>query len=215
MSGRDQPAYAEQLRQLLPQGPAWRFAPDGTFAGLLGALADEFARIDARAGALAEEADPRSALELLPDWERIAALPDTCTGAPDTATERQAALHQKLTRPGAQNAAAYVELAARAGYAIEIDEHRPLRAGFLAGDASMGIDWAFAWTCRVRPFEGYIAESTFLAVFRVGSRAGDLLRGWGALDVECLIRRAAPAHTKVLFAYDVEPEPAFWIDLTE
>jgi len=52
-------------------------------------------------------------------------------------------------------------------------------------------------------------------VFRVGSRAGDLLRGWGALDVECLIRRAAPAHTFVLFAYDVEPSPAFWFDFTQ
>lgn len=212
---RDAPAYAAQLRQLLPPGAAWEAPEGGVLAGLLLGLGEEFARIDARGIDLLEEADPRSALETLPDWERVAALPDACTGAPDTAAERQAALHQKLTRPGAQNAAAYVELAARAGFAIEIEEHRPLRSGFLAGARCNGADWAFAWTVRVRPFEGYLEEASFLAVFRAGSRAGDRVRGWGALDVECLIRRAAPAHTQVLFAYDVEPSPAFWFNFTE
>lgn len=212
---RDAAAYAGALRQLLPPGPAWDAPDGGTFAGLLLALGEEFARIDARGLDLLEEADPRTALETLPDWERVAALPDACTGAPETAAERQAALHQKLTRPGAQNAAAYIELAARAGYAIEIQEHRPLRTGFSAGARCNGDSWAFAWTVRVRPFDGYLEEDSFLAVFRVGSRAGDLLRGWGALDVECLIERAAPAHTHVLFAYDVEPSPALWINFTQ
>lgn len=212
---RDAAAYAEAQRQLLPPGKAWEATPGGPFAGLLRALGEEMARLDARGLAVVDEADPRAALELLPDWERVAALPDTCTGVPDTASERQAALHQKLTRPGAQNAAAYIELAARAGYAIEIVEHLPLRTGFRAGMRCNGQDWAFTWTAKVKPFEGYIAEDSFLAVFRVGSRAGELLRGWGALNVECLIRRAAPAHTIVLFAYDVEYDPAFWIDFTE
>ena len=130
MNGHTVHDYAEQLRQLLPPGKAWEFPPEGNFAGLLVGLAEEFARIEGRGLDLLEEADPRTALELLPDWERVAALPDACTGAPDNATERQAALHQKLTRPGAQNAASYVELAARVGYGIEIVEHRAMRSGF-------------------------------------------------------------------------------------
>ena len=212
---RDGTAYAAQLRQLLPSGAAWDFAPDGVFAGLLGGLAEEFARIDGRALDLIEEADPRTALELLPDWERVAALPDTCTGAPDNVGERQAALHQKLTRVGAQNAAAYAELAARVGYQIDIEEHRPLRTGFRVGARCNDVLWHFTWTVHVRPFEGFLEESTFLAVFRAGSgRAGDRLRGFGALDIECLIRRAAPAHTVVLFAYDIEPTPDFWLDFS-
>lgn len=214
-SARSVHDYAGQLRQLLPRGKAWEFPPDGLLAGLLLTFAEEFARIDARAGDLLEEADPRTALELLPDWERIAALPDACTGTPDNATERQAALHHKLTRPGAQNAAAYAELAARVGYQIAIQEHAPLRAGFRCGARCQGELWAFVWTIQVQPFEGYLTESEFLAVFRAGaSRAGDRLRGFGAVDLECLIRRAAPAHTTVLFAYDLEPSPAFWIDFT-
>lgn len=213
---RDAAAYAGMLRGLMPRGPAWAMAEGSRMASLLDGLAMELARIDDRAVALREEADPRTALELLPDWERVAALPDACTGVPDNAGERQAALHYKLTRPGAQNAAAYVEIAARVGYQIDIEEHRPMRAGFRAGARCKSLDWTFAWTVRVWPFDGWLEEADFVAVFRAGAgRAGDRLRGFGALNLECLIRRAAPAHTTVLFAYDVEPSPALWVDFTE
>lgn len=212
---RDAVAYAAQLKQLLPRGAAWLAPPGSVLARLLLGLAEEFARIDARLMALLEEFDPRTALELLPDWERVAALPDACTGAPETATERQAALHYKLTRTGSQNAAAYIEMAARVGYQVWVEDHRPLRTGFRAGDRCNGLDWAFAWTLHIRPVDGWLDEDSFVAVFRCGSRAGDRLRGWGALDLECLISRAAPCHTTVLFAYEVHPTPAFWIDFTQ
>jgi len=211
---RDTAAYAQQLQQLLPTGPAWEFSPGGVFAGLLLGLAEEFARIDARALDLIEEADPRTALELLPDWERVAALPDACTGLPDNVGERQAALHHKLTRSGGQSAADYIEMAARIGYQISIEEHRPARMGMRMGDRLNSQGWAFVWTVHIRPFEGFLQESDFLAVFRMGDRMGTRLRGFGALDIECLIARAAAAHTQVLFAYDIEPSPALWVDLT-
>ncbi len=213
--GRDAGAYADQLRQLLPPGAAWQVPAGGTLDGLLGGIAEEFARIDARGQTLIEEADPRTALELLPDWERVAALPDACTGAPDNVGERHAALHHKLTRTGAQSRAAYVELAARAGYVIEIEEHQPLRCGFRVGERCNGVEWQFVWTVIIRAVAIAFDSDVFLAVFRAGSgRAGDRLRGWGALDIECLIRRAAPAHTHVLFAYNLDEDAAFWIDFT-
>lgn len=213
-SRRSAADYAGQLAQLLPRGPAWDFAPDGPFAGLLLALAEEFARVDARALDLFDEFDPRTTLELLPDWERVAGLPDACTGAPDSVLERQVALHHKLTSVGGQNRAAYIEMAERLGYVIEIEEHRPARIGMRLGERLNGSDWAFAWTVHVRPFDGYLEEASFLAQARLGDRLGVRLRGFGALDIECLIRRSAPAHTTVLFAYEVEPAAAFWMDFT-
>jgi len=212
---RNQAAYADQLAQLLPRGPAWQFAPDGPFAGLLLALAAELARIDARAIDLLDEADPRTALELLPDWERVAGLPDTCTGAPDDTGERQVALHQKLTGIGGQDRASFIEIAARIGYQIEIEEHIAAQVGMRCENPCNGDDWAFAWTVHVQPFEGIFEESEFLAIAKVGDRAGVRLRGFGSLDLECVISRAAPAHTHVLFAYEVEPTPAFWINFTQ
>ncbi|HBJ85111.1 MAG TPA: hypothetical protein DDZ88_14820 [Verrucomicrobiales bacterium] len=192
-SGRRADAYARQMRQLLPRGPAWNFAEDGPFARLLLALGEEFARIDARAGDLIDEADPRTTLELLDDWERVAGLPDSCTGVPEDIHERQAVLHQKITGLGGQNAAAFIEVAARLGYQVEIAEHRAAQVNMRCGDRANGEVWAFAWTVHVRPFEGYLTASEFLAYAKAGDPVGVRIRGFGAVDVECVIRRAAPA----------------------
>jgi uncharacterized protein YmfQ (DUF2313 family) len=214
-SPRDAGAYARQFRQLLPRGAAWDFPIDGTFAGLIAGLAEEFARIDNRARDLIEEADPRTTLELLADWERVVGLPDNCSGEePDNATERQVALHEKLTKLGAQNATAYKEMAARLGYAIDVIEHRPFRTGARVGDRVNSLPWTFVWTVNVRPFEGWLEEATFIAHLKAGDPCGLRLRGFGALSLECVIERAKPAHTHVLFAYEIEPTPVLWVDFT-
>ena len=64
----DADAWRGQLERLLPSGPAWAVPADGTMDNLLAALADEFARADGRITALLDEADPRTALELLGNW---------------------------------------------------------------------------------------------------------------------------------------------------
>jgi len=212
---RDAAAYAQQLRQLLPRGRVWDFAANSVFAGLLGGLAEELARIDARARDLIEDADPRTTLELLTDWERVVGLPDNCSGeAPDNATERQIALHEKLTKRGAQNAAAYVDAAARLGYIIDIEEHRPFRTGDRADAWVNSQDWTYVWTVHVRPFDGFLEEATFIAHLKAGDPCGLRLRGFGALSLECVIEHAKPAHTHVLFAYEIEPDAVLWADFT-
>ena len=211
---RSEADYAQMLRQLLPRGAAWDFAPDGTFARLLEALAAEFARIDTRAIELLDEADPGTALETLIDWERVAGLPDACTGEPDNVRERQIALVQKLTSIAGQAPADFIDLAALVGFEIDIEEHGPLRTGFRVGDRCKDEAWAFAWTVIVQPFDGAGRPVLAIAHFKVGDPVGTRVRGFGSLDLECVIRRAAPAHTTVIFAYVIEREPDFWIDFT-
>lgn len=211
---RSQADHAQVLRQLLPRGAAWDIAPDGTFARLLDALAAEFARVDARALDLLDEADPRTALETLTDWERVAGLPDSCTGQADNVGERRVALIEKLTSVGGQRPADFIELAARIGFEIDIEEHRPLRTGFRVGDRCKDEAWAHAWTVIVQPFDGAGRPVLAIAHFKVGDPVGTRVRGFGSLDLECVIRRAAPAHTNVIFAYVIEREPDFWIDFT-
>jgi uncharacterized protein YmfQ (DUF2313 family) len=63
-------AYARMLKSLLPPG-IWRTDADGKLGKLLLACGDELARISGRAADLIEEADPRTADELLPDFERL------------------------------------------------------------------------------------------------------------------------------------------------
>ncbi|VWX62614.1 YmfQ family protein [Sphingorhabdus sp. 109] len=208
--------YAVQLRQLLPQGFAWDFTADSNLAALIGGLAEEFARIDGRSAVLIEEADPRTTLELLSDWERVAGLPDACFGQPDNIAERQVALAQKVSGIGGQDIAFYTELAARLGYVVQIAEHRSARIGMRCDEPLNGADWDFAWTVMVQSFEGDIpSEQSLVAVAKIGDRIGVRLRGFGAIDLECIIRRHAPAHTQVIFAYETEPDALFWMNFNE
>lgn len=72
-------AYAAALEQMLPPGDALPRG-DSFLRDLLDALAQEFARVESAALNLFDELDPRTTLQLLPDWERVLGLPDDCTG---------------------------------------------------------------------------------------------------------------------------------------
>lgn len=206
-------AYSAQLRQLLPKGRAWLSAPGSIMAALLEAAASGMERIDQRTADLIRESSPLTALELLPDWERVAGLPDACLPTSGTITERQIRVGRKLAGIGGQSRAYFIELAAQLGIAVEIEELLPARVGMRCGIACNGADWAFAWRVRILPFseteELYVRSQWARAGL---GRAGDRIRSFSITELECLFRRAAPAHTKVLFAYPVDPEPIFWFD---
>jgi uncharacterized protein YmfQ (DUF2313 family) len=217
----DPTAYLDQLQQLLPTGPAWTRDADAWLTRLLDALAQEFGRLDDRAARLIEEADPRTTLELLTDWERVAGLPDACTGRiAVTIPERRAAIVSKITARGGQSPSYLATLAASLGYAVAIEEFRPLRAGFRAGDRCHSTAWAFAFRMDVLP-PADVPGGDFVTVsvsdtrFRAGSgRAGDRLRSFGSTALECVIGRAKPAHTVAIFAYPDAITPDFFFDFT-
>lgn len=188
--------YREQLKALLPPGKAWTREPGTTFEDLLDGMAQEWARLDGRGEELIIEALPSSTTELLPDWERVAGLPDDCGGEQsETLQCRRADLIAKLTSTGGQSPAYFIAVAAALGYTITITEYRPFRAGYSqAGDQLTNGEWAFTWQVNA-------PEST-VSNFRAGqSQAGEPLRTWGNERLECTIEELKPAHTHVLFAY--------------
>lgn len=71
-------AYARMLKALLPPGQL-RLDEDAVLSGAVEGAAEELARISQRAADLLEESDPRTATELLPDYERVLKLPSTGT----------------------------------------------------------------------------------------------------------------------------------------
>lgn len=187
--------YRSQLRALLPQGPAWPREPGTLLGGLLYGYAEEFARIDAAAARLLDEADPRSAYDLLADWETTLGLPDECTAAADTISGRQLACYAKLAVLGGQTPAVYIAIAASIGIEIEIHEFDPDVDDYDESLDISGGKWRFVWRVDVLSVVDY-------EVFRAGSgAAGDRLKEGGALDLECIINRAKPAHTHVVFTY--------------
>lgn len=193
--GIEQEAYARMLAALLPRGPAWSVEAGGVLLTLLGALAAELARVDQRSRILLDEADPRTAAEMLGDWERVFGLPDPCVEAPQTIAERRQALLGRVTGQGGQSRAFFVALAASLGYEVTITEFASEAAAISAGIPYSGTSWAHTWRVNV-------AEATSVREFRAGSgAAGEPLRSWGNEVLECQFQRLKPAHTSVLFAY--------------
>jgi hypothetical protein len=84
--------YARMLKALLPPG-RWRLDADGVLSKVFTATGDELARVDGRAQDLLRESDPRTADELLPDFERVLEL-----SSDGTLEERRARVVSLLVR---------------------------------------------------------------------------------------------------------------------
>lgn len=198
----DAAAYLAQLQALMPHGLAWSREAEARLASLLGATADELARVDARAADLIAESDPRRSSELLEAWERITGLPDACVTDLGTVQARRDAVAARLGQLGDQSRAYFIALAAAVGFPVTITEFRPFVVGAGgAGDDLTDDAWAHAW--RVN------APAETVRYFAVGeSVAGEGLAAWGNGLLECTVSRVAPAHTKVIFGYadPVAPE---------
>jgi uncharacterized protein YmfQ (DUF2313 family) len=188
--------YLEQLKTLLPPGQAFPREAGTTLHSLLDGMSIELARVDARGEALPLEAIPSSSSELLVDWERVAGLPDKCSGVlEETLQGRKNVLLAKLSSTGGQSAPYFIELADSLGYVVTIEQFRPFRVGLSrVGDALTNGDWVFAWRIK--------APAVTVTSFRVGQSAvGERLRTWGNDTLECKINQLKPAHTIALFAY--------------
>lgn len=81
------------LRQLLPPSKLWRTDDDSILSGILLASGDELVRVSDRAQDLLIESDPRTADELLPEFERELGLV-----AEGTKEERRARVVAHLLR---------------------------------------------------------------------------------------------------------------------
>lgn len=190
--------YLSQFKAVLLRGKAWACPAGSTMESLLRALSEEFARIDARVADLRNEADPRTAFEMLVDWETLAGLPDSCSAAGGgTIEERRAALKAKLLSTGGASEAYFRAICEDLGYQVEIDSFRPFVCGLsrcgdvLNGPASVRHIW------RVRVIGPRVT------LFRSGqSQCGDLLGKISrAADLECKLNKLKQAHTRLIVAY--------------
>lgn len=197
--------YKQQLKLLLPPGRALPREPGTNIDDLLDGMAEELARVDARGEELVVEALPSTTGELLPDWERVAGLPDKCAGTLETTLQgRRNALVSKLNSTGGQSIQYFTDVAKALGYEITITEFRPFRAGISqAGDPLTNGDWVYTWRVNT--------TATTIIDFRAGlSAAGEALRTWGHDALECKINQLKPAHTIALFGYgSLEAEAQF------
>lgn len=197
----DKNAYLAQLQSLLPRGAAWTRQLSSNLTSVLGWAAAELARKEALAQRLLREADPRSTVDMLSDWEEAAGLPESCAGVPQlTYQERIEALVQRLTRIGGQSITYYLSVAESLGYTISVEEFRPFIAGHSCiGDPVGGGDVVrFYWRVTV--------PDAKIVYFSCGTaECGDSLSEIRRAELlECILNRLKPAHTILLFSYEGE-----------
>ncbi|MBH3308554.1 YmfQ family protein [Pseudomonas mosselii] len=190
--------YHQQLRALLPDGPAWDPERVPELDQVLAGTAEELAGLDRRIRDLQFEMDPATFSELVSDWERVMQLPDACLGSSAAFEDRRLAVRQRLLAVGGQHIAYYLELAQGQGYpSPTVTEHRAPRFGRVRFGRDYFGTWQaqFMWTLNTggRQRLGRRFGASYFGE-RFGLNPGNAL--------ECLIRRSAPAHTQVRINYD-------------
>jgi uncharacterized protein YmfQ (DUF2313 family) len=187
--------YEAAIKGLFPKGKAFKFLSDKSLNSTVKAIALPFYRVDNRAKELIEEMNPLFTLELLPEWERVLGLPNSCSATEDvTIQERRFQVLSKLSIQGGQSKQFYINLIKSLGFNIEIKEHSPFVAGSSAGDdLANTTDWQFTWDVVVLEAAVYY--------FVAGSSAGESLRVFRNEIVQCFINQMKPAHTFVRFIF--------------
>lgn len=188
--------FLAMLQALLPPGRLWRRDAGSNLTRLLRAISRGLVRKHQRILRMREEADPRTAYELLPEWEDLLGLPDPCTGESETLQERRAIAAARWTAKGGQSRAHYIDLAAALGVPITIEEFGQFRCDASECDVDpLNEDaWAYTWVVHA-------PEVTEIPFRCDESTTEEPLLTFGNAPLECTIRRAAPAHTIVHFAY--------------
>ncbi|NWB85008.1 YmfQ family protein [Pseudomonas gingeri] len=190
--------YQEQLRSLLPAGPAWDPEQVPEIQQVLLGIAQELARVDARAVDLINEVDPVTVSELVPGWERVMNLPDPCLGPTPLFDDRRVAVRRRLLAVGGQSVGYFIDIARSQGYPnASVTEYQAPRMGRSRfGKACFGTWQAqFMWTLNTggRLLLGRRFGASYWGE-RFGANPGSAL--------ECLIHRSAPANTLVHINYD-------------
>ncbi|WP_260956730.1 YmfQ family protein [Pseudomonas citri] len=189
--------YQAQLRSLLPSGLAWNPERVPELEQVLEGIAQELARVDARAADLLNEMDPAGVSELVPDWEAVMSLPDPCLGLNPVFEDRRLAVRRRLIEVGGLSMSRFIDIAVSQGYPDAfISEHRAPRMGRSRFGAARFGTWnaQFMWTVNTgsRQRQGRRFGASYWGE-RFGVNPGNPL--------ECQIRRAAPANTFVQINY--------------
>lgn len=189
--------FRTALQALLPRGRIWPREADTVQAKVLDGLAAVYERTTQAAALLLIDAFPPTATQLLPEWETSLGLPDACAGPAVGLAERRKRVVSKLVDTGGQSRSYFIGLADSLGFAgCTITEF----AAFTCGsgcDAALNtadVGWPHAWRLNVPVTAGVYP-------FTATSGCDEALRGWGSAVLECVVHRAAPAHTVVLFGY--------------
>lgn len=186
--------HANLLKQLLPYGS---YNAEGrVLSAQLSAEGAELDRVQAYADTLIAESDPRTCYVSIADWERVAGLPDACTGQSELNIDaRRTRLFAKLSAKGGASAAWLIQAAAQMGYAgVTVDT---FTMATCAGNCEQVVNsegWLFAFQLNIPgglPIHYATCEGS----------CQDALATWATSELACRIDKIKPAHTLAILNY--------------
>lgn len=139
--------YRNALIALRPQGVIWKVKKGSVSDKELSIIAEFMTNLHLRTEKVFDEADLRTTLELLDEWENLYGLPHD-----GSYEERLAALNAAAAK-GRQDIPFYIELAKINGCTAEIEEHEPFMVGLshCGGTHELGSeDIVFYWTIVIK-----------------------------------------------------------------
>lgn len=198
MGGVTLNAWVQVLQALLPPGTALSRDPRAVLTKLLAAFAAMLLAAQLRLVDVLAQFDPRRATSLLPDWERLLALPDSCTASTNLTTQdRQILAFAKLTEVGGQSKPYFIDLAARYGEDdVKIDYgFKPFTCNDVCSDMLFSEADRFVWRVAFQhPADNARAMNC--------EDACDMaLQLYTASLAECPLNERKPAHTTLIFSY--------------
>ena len=190
---------AARVLQLLPPGAVWNRSPDSVMGKFWAAFGVLVADVQNRGLDILDEVDTRTVEELIAAWEGYLGLPDPdCSSRPGTALLRRFAVHAKHTNQGGQSPQFYIDLAAAVGFTITVEEFLPYVVG---GPSAIGNrlytdPWRFTWRVHAP-----VHTVTFARAGKL--RAGESIAYSDNTILECTLEAVKPAHTNLVFEYDL------------
>lgn len=196
------PAIAAQLRRLLPRGLAWNFVAGSVADKLLNGLALPGAYVEELSARMIEEADPRTTVEWLPDFERVYGLPD-CSSTSTSLVARRAAVVARINAPIGQTVLALEQVVGAFGLQVQVEQHKlSLIDEAEIGDYLSDEPWVHTLSIHLPDPPVVLFEADW-------SGAGDPLVDDARDALECALRSVAPAHAVLQFLYDLRVEPNY------
>jgi hypothetical protein len=114
--------YASHIAALVTPGTYMAAALNSVKWLLYRGLGIEPARVDALFTTFLRERDPRNAVALLTDYERLLDIPGACNPTLGTVEQRQALAHSKFVAQGGMTPEYWIGVARDMGITIEIEE---------------------------------------------------------------------------------------------
>ncbi len=205
----------DEILALTPSGGALPATADSIWAQFNGPMASAWSDIETSGEAMLPEVDPRTAPDLLPDFERVLGPDPYGRDAPSqnlTLAGRAALTYQRWTETGNATPADYIALAAADGQTATVTEFWPVMCGEgecgadLVADVTSMCGWsdtgdvigatpiAFWWLTTLPALNVAYAECGQAA-------CSDLLGSYAPNLMGAVIAGEAPAHTRPVFTY--------------